>query len=901
MADTQTVKFVYNKDVQVIDKVLPNNKCLVRSSGIYSAIREMSSSALLDSGYVGDCIISIDKSSTVNIVDGEITLGSEEYDSTFFIPNGFNDEGVPQFSHYTLLAGSIVTDKRHLKYDTVTTCDLAVLYDYEENKILLNPTRTCTRDSEGNRDGGFAQYVFARYQNKSDPENGYGPRTDKQTVQDEWTIWWDLTENKMKVYTNGSWVYANYSIPVALVSYVDGNIVGFANDFTVAGYLERAVWINPGVTFNFPKGRDINTTNTIICDPLTSGMNEASEPTYQPVVTFLNENQEDVTLNLTYNYSDEDPSKNVVNSINLLQKCLDEDSIKISVSHNGDLYETLDPESYKMSVDGKMIIFLDSITVTYSEEVGRGFTNVIVDYIGEASIIQQFEERFYDENSTTNNVISHIKLDRRCLDVETLTVKYTRGGTETIVPVGTYSLAEDARTIIFDNPIVLQNSDDEQNGGIIFETEFYETDDNMPMLVTNTWEIIGPTDEYSFDNTKGLYVNAAGESIIACRFAVLSTGYIVPKNLRAEEPLSITVFTPRTCFTLADNDDIENIMALIGSATGETMDQVLTNLEQIESEIQEMDSSHLDLVEETKKDILRTVDENYVHNTGNETIKGIKTFETPIVADLQGTASSVKKVFGSVELMPMGVCVQYNTTETGTSGEEFPNPETFLVNDIRVDGSLQIICVNDSATADDIAELTEWKSLTEYSKGDKFYVSIEADEKYKIFEVQAGIGTDEDPNHVYTDSDLIGVMNTGVRIGSDYVVAKTFKGEATSAKWADLAEIYEADADYAPGTLIMFGGEKEITLANFGYAHGVISSKPAYLMNSSAKGLPVAMIGRVPVRVFGAISKFDKIYMDLSVPGVATRMGAGEPIGIALESNDFSGEKLVECVVKLKL
>ena len=177
----------------------------------------------------------------------------------------------------------------------------------------------------------------------------------------------------------------------------------------------------------------------------------------------------------------------------------------------------------------------------------------------------------------------------------------------------------------------------------------------------------------------------------------------------------------------------------------------------------------------------------------------------------------------------------------------------------------------------------------------------EANQKYKVFEVIAGIGTDEDPNHEYSNADPIGVMKTQVRICSDRIKAPIFEGIATKAQWADLAEVYESDADYAPGTLIMFGGEKEITLANFGYAHGVISSKPAYLMNADAKGLPVAMIGKVPVRVLGPVEKFDRIYMNMSAPGTAIANGVGEPLGIALESNDFKGEKLVLCVVKLKI
>ena len=48
--------------------------------------------------------------------------------------------------------------------------------------------------------------------------------------------------------------------------------------------------------------------------------------------------------------------------------------------------------------------------------------------------------------------------------------------------------------------------------------------------------------------------------------------------------------------------------------------------------------------------------------------------------------------------------------------------------------------------------------------------------------------------------------------------------------------------------------------------------------------------------VFGPVEKFDRIYMNMTAPGTATTNGVGEPLGIALESNDFKGEKLVLCV-----
>lgn len=83
---------------------------------------------------------------------------------------------------------------------------------------------------------------------------------------------------------------------------------------------------------------------------------------------------------------------------------------------------------------------------------------------------------------------------------------------------------------------------------------------------------------------------------------------------------------------------------------------------------------------------------------------------------------------------------------------------------------------------------------------------------------------------------------------------------ATSARYADLAEKYESDADYEPGTVVIFGGLKEITVTNKmadTRVAGVISTAPAYLMNSESNGLPVALRGKVPVKAIGKISKGD--------------------------------------------
>jgi hypothetical protein len=131
------------------------------------------------------------------------------------------------------------------------------------------------------------------------------------------------------------------------------------------------------------------------------------------------------------------------------------------------------------------------------------------------------------------------------------------------------------------------------------------------------------------------------------------------------------------------------------------------------------------------------------------------------------------------------------------------------------------------------------------------------------------------------------------------VVATLFEGEATSAQYADLAEMYVPDAAYPAGTVVTIGGGAEITYCTpTNIPAGVISTAPAYLMNSKLEnGAPVALVGRVPVRVVGAVTKGQVVKADLN--GVASATADGERVGIALESSDNTGEKLIECMLKV--
>jgi hypothetical protein len=122
---------------------------------------------------------------------------------------------------------------------------------------------------------------------------------------------------------------------------------------------------------------------------------------------------------------------------------------------------------------------------------------------------------------------------------------------------------------------------------------------------------------------------------------------------------------------------------------------------------------------------------------------------------------------------------------------------------------------------------------------------------------------------------------------------------ATQAQYADVAEMYLSDHDYDPGTVITIGGVLEITECGLGdYPAGVVSTDPAYLMNSElTAGLPIALVGRVPVRIFGSVMKGQKVYSDIM--GRASKNSEGALVGISLEDNADEGEKLVECMLKV--
>jgi hypothetical protein len=143
-------------------------------------------------------------------------------------------------------------------------------------------------------------------------------------------------------------------------------------------------------------------------------------------------------------------------------------------------------------------------------------------------------------------------------------------------------------------------------------------------------------------------------------------------------------------------------------------------------------------------------------------------------------------------------------------------------------------------------------------------------------------------------------------IGSSSTYFNTIFAQATSAVYADLAEKYTADAEYAPGTVVSFGGEAEVTASTADgdrRVAGVVSTNPSYIMNGALEGanvVTVALTGRVPCRVTGTVRKGDLMVSNGDGTARAEQdPRAGSIIGKALEN--FDGETgVIEVVIGVK-
>ena len=167
---------------------------------------------------------------------------------------------------------------------------------------------------------------------------------------------------------------------------------------------------------------------------------------------------------------------------------------------------------------------------------------------------------------------------------------------------------------------------------------------------------------------------------------------------------------------------------------------------------------------------------------------------------------------------------------------------------------------------------------------------------------------------VNTSGGVTGIINGAGNaignIGSSGSYFNTIFATATTALYADMAERFAADDVYTPGTVVELGGSAEITMVRVDASDsvfGVISTRPAFTMNGGAGNNdthpPVAMTGRVPVRVTGTVHKGDRLIS--AGDGIARSARLDEAtafnvIGRALVDKLDQGPGTVEAIVTIK-
>jgi len=188
-------------------------------------------------------------------------------------------------------------------------------------------------------------------------------------------------------------------------------------------------------------------------------------------------------------------------------------------------------------------------------------------------------------------------------------------------------------------------------------------------------------------------------------------------------------------------------------------------------------------------------------------------------------------------------------------------------------------------------------------------LTVGADQDAKISVSGSGVVTvanQTSGQNMVFQVNVAGTPTTAMTIfGANGVIS----GTQINANYADVAERFAADETYVPGTVVELGGAAEITRSVEELSEnvfGVISTRAAYLMNSGAgtdeTHPPIAMTGRVPVRVTGMIRKGDRLVSAgnglarAAQPGEATAFNV---IGRALESRTDTGEGTVEAIVTI--
>ena len=271
-------------------------------------------------------------------------------------------------------------------------------------------------------------------------------------------------------------------------------------------------------------------------------------------------------------------------------------------------------------------------------------------------------------------------------------------------------------------------------------------------------------------------------------------------------------------------------------------------------------------------------------STGNLTITTgtlVANLEGNVTGDVTGTADVATAVTVADESSDTSCNVLFTTAASGNLGPKSGTNLTFNSSS----GVLTATGFAGDLTGDVTGTATEATNVTVSANNT-------ANETVYLTFVDGATGT----QGIETDTGLSYNPNTNVLTTT-----------AAQAQYADLAEKYTTSTgDLEPGTVVrvLIGPGHNDALPEVEPAMqdsipvGVISTAPAYLMNADSEGQAVALKGRVPVKVTGAVTKGQAVYVDDNGHATASNTGS-MMVGVALESNSDSAVKLVECVLKV--
>jgi hypothetical protein len=267
---------------------------------------------------------------------------------------------------------------------------------------------------------------------------------------------------------------------------------------------------------------------------------------------------------------------------------------------------------------------------------------------------------------------------------------------------------------------------------------------------------------------------------------------------------------------------------------------------------------------------------------------------------------------GSIVASDLHPAIAVNTTAAGTFGSVIVDTITIDAAAIATSGDLTLDSAGDITLNADGADIILADDTVDFGRfkrdGGDFVIKAETADKDIIFKgVKAG-----SPDTVITALSL-DMSNDGRATFNENIVAggtitgSSFVGVATSAQYADLAENYLADSFYNAGTVVEFGGNTEVTISSISHSTavaGIVSTAPAYLMNSHLEGehvVAVALTGRVPCAVQGPVKKGTVLVSGI-VPGTAMAIDSlkfepGCVIGKSMSTIETAEIKTIEVAV----